>query len=346
MWIEKLNSVTVKPKTQLYYKYKGLIDIIIPVYNDRAGLYKTLFSFNIMNKYHIIIVDDCSTDNYDDIIQFFNQFFEITYVKTPNNGGPAVAKNYGKIQSTNKYITFIDAGDTWANSMTLIQMEKILEQNPEYQYISAAYYEEGTDASLKYIGPRHNTWRGKVYKRRFMDNFDLHFLESSSFSNDDIGMNILADLVCEPNEIAYVDEPALIWQIDVNSITRKNNNQYFYSVSPMGTVQAALYALKTAEQYYVPEVRLQETACDIMCDLYYQYLAVLNYKPEYIDSTFAACKLFYDEYFSTMSIDLQMLTDIYHHHTLGKFSNKDFEPSVEKISCYPFGLFLDELNKN
>ena len=31
------------------YKYQGLIDIVIPVYNDRQGLQRTLFSLNTFN---------------------------------------------------------------------------------------------------------------------------------------------------------------------------------------------------------------------------------------------------------------------------------------------------------
>ena len=56
----------------MYIKDKYLITITIPVYNDIPGLKFTLDSINrqyyVRRKIEVIVIDDNSTDNYDELI--------------------------------------------------------------------------------------------------------------------------------------------------------------------------------------------------------------------------------------------------------------------------------------
>lgn len=75
-----------------------VLDLIIPVYNNKKGLISTILSFGDFSiledwKINILIVDDCSTtDTYEDIPGRFQDFYNIKVLKTPKNGGPGAAR--------------------------------------------------------------------------------------------------------------------------------------------------------------------------------------------------------------------------------------------------------------
>ena len=84
-----------------------MIDIIIPTYNNKQGLIKTLNSLPKNNNFTITIIDDCSTQDidYSDII---NQY---TLLQMPMNSGPGNVRQYGIDRTKEPYIMFVDTGD-------------------------------------------------------------------------------------------------------------------------------------------------------------------------------------------------------------------------------------------
>ena len=345
-WYEKIKEITIDSPKPTVYRYKGLIDIVIPVYNDKQGLQETLFSMNIKNKYNIIIVDDCSTkDSYEDVVEFFSQFHNITLTSTSENGGPAVAKNTGAKLCKNKYIMFMDAGDTFANVEVITQMEKIMEENEHGFFLSCAHYEEGSDASLKYIPSDHNCWMGKVYRKDFYDKYNLQFNAESSFCNDDIGMNMLARLLATEDHILHYEEPAVIWHINQESVSRKNNYDYFYKQNNMGTAKSALYALQEAKKRFVHPRKTKELIYSVICGMYYNCLSTINFKPEFYEEAFAGAQYFYDNAMRDSNIDIDMLTDIYNITTSLKLKNEEWEPALLKLPSFSFVDFLKQLEE-
>lgn len=71
-----------------------MLDLVIPVYKNKAGLYRSLFSIGTetYKKVFVTIVDDCSGDNYDDIVEFFQKFFPIRVIYLQKNVGPGMAR--------------------------------------------------------------------------------------------------------------------------------------------------------------------------------------------------------------------------------------------------------------
>ena len=73
------------------------IDIIIPIYNSKDTLEKTLISIerqNILDKIEIYLIDDYSTDNYESILNRYNNL-NIHYHKLDKNVGPGLARQKG-----------------------------------------------------------------------------------------------------------------------------------------------------------------------------------------------------------------------------------------------------------
>ena len=85
--------------------------VIIPTYN-RSGLLKNLlelFMQQSFQDYEIIVVDDGSTDNSEEVVKSFADK-RLSYFKK-DNGGVSSARNFGITKAKGKYINFFDSDD-------------------------------------------------------------------------------------------------------------------------------------------------------------------------------------------------------------------------------------------
>ena len=72
-----------------------MIDIIIPAYNAHNTIKKTLISIcmqTVKDKINVYIIDDCSNEDYKEIINIFKDKINIKYYKLKENSGPGVAR--------------------------------------------------------------------------------------------------------------------------------------------------------------------------------------------------------------------------------------------------------------
>jgi glycosyltransferase involved in cell wall biosynthesis len=85
--------------------------IIIPTYNRAALIDKTLIS--ALNQsypnFEIIVVDDGSTDNTEEVVNKFSDP-KLKYYKK-ENAERGAARNYGMDKATGRYVTFLDSDD-------------------------------------------------------------------------------------------------------------------------------------------------------------------------------------------------------------------------------------------
>ena len=85
--------------------------IVIPTYNRANLIAKTIESViaQTFTRYEVIIVDDGSTDNTNEVVlPFLNN--SITYIKK-ENAERAVARNFGTKRAKGKYINWLDSDD-------------------------------------------------------------------------------------------------------------------------------------------------------------------------------------------------------------------------------------------
>lgn len=100
------------------------ISAIIPTYN--RGKYIATAIRSILeqknNKWNveIIVVDDGSTDNTEEVLKEFEG--KITYIKTPNSGKPATPRNIGIKKAKGELIAFLDSDDMWVSDKLALQI--------------------------------------------------------------------------------------------------------------------------------------------------------------------------------------------------------------------------------
>lgn len=91
------------------------VSIVIPCYNCAPWIEKCLDALKnqTYEKFEIICVDDCSTDNTIDKIETYkkNTCLDIKLLKNIENVGPAISRNRGVEQAKGKWLSFCDSDD-------------------------------------------------------------------------------------------------------------------------------------------------------------------------------------------------------------------------------------------
>ena len=94
---------------------KELVSIIMPSYNTAQYIGETIGSVlaQTYTNWELIIVDDCSTDHTEEVVQPFLVDKRIRFLKNPKNSGAAIARNYALREAQGKWIAFLDSDDIW-----------------------------------------------------------------------------------------------------------------------------------------------------------------------------------------------------------------------------------------
>lgn len=87
-----------------------LVSVIIPTYNraDRVGEAIESALDQTYDNLEIIVVDDCSSDNTEDIVQGYDK---VRYVRNSSNQGAPRSRNKGVDEANGKYVNFLDDDD-------------------------------------------------------------------------------------------------------------------------------------------------------------------------------------------------------------------------------------------
>lgn len=148
-----------------------LVSVVIPTYNRAfciEGAIKSVLNQTWKNL-ELIIVDDASTDNTEEIVKTINDD-RITYIKLPQNAGANHARNVGIQNAKGKYIAFNDSDDHWVpekleKQMKLMRLEERIGNNVGCVYCIVEKTENGkvTEIAPKLEDLGENLY-GDLYK--------------------------------------------------------------------------------------------------------------------------------------------------------------------------------------
>lgn len=124
-------------------KNRGLVSVVIPMYNSEATITSVLDSVkNQTANYYIkevIVINDGSTDgSKEKVINYQIQNSEVPIILVnQENGGVSRARNTGLKKASGKYIALLDSDDIWLPNKIKRQVE-ILEKNPYIFFLGGA----------------------------------------------------------------------------------------------------------------------------------------------------------------------------------------------------------------
>lgn len=145
-----------------------LVSIIMPCYNSRQYINYSIESVikQTYSNWELIIIDDCSTDNSNEIINSFcEKDNRIRYLKTDfPSGSPTIPRNLGIENSSGRFIAFLDSDDLWnenklENQIYLFNDDLVAIVFSNYEKIS----ENGLSNSRNVIAPNLINYKQLLY---------------------------------------------------------------------------------------------------------------------------------------------------------------------------------------
>ena len=91
-----------------------LVSVIIPAYNCEKYICKTIDSALSQNvPVEILVLNDCSTDNTEEVLKAYASNPAVRYIKNEQNLGASGSRNRGVRLAQGTYVAFLDADDWW-----------------------------------------------------------------------------------------------------------------------------------------------------------------------------------------------------------------------------------------
>ena len=222
--------------------------IVIPVYNSDSFITRTLDSLKKQKyrDFEIIIVNDGSTDNSEDVILTYakqNSDLLIKYKKIINSG-PSTARNEGLKMATGDYVCFLDSDDCYEEDLFLklssidedydicyFGWTEINEDGKEcFRYESTFKYlsfDSGEDAFKSKFN--HTIWLcncNEVYKTSMLKDNGINYLENI-YSGED--SNFIYKAILASKKIIFLEGNYFVNYIRTKSLSHSSFSSKAYS---------------------------------------------------------------------------------------------------------------------
>lgn len=202
---ERVVIVNTEAQFDLKTNDKIKISIIIPHYNRKALLIECLDSIASNDYpqefYEVIVVDDCSTENIDDIRSYSKIKNYRVYQLGMNSGGASIPRNFGLNSAAGEYALFIDSDDTISKgflSKTIsiaeegncdsVIVKKISERTSAegFKYLTEDIIKIDIDNAGEFDGFifSDNYSIGKLFRMEVIKRFGIRFPENLKKSED------------------------------------------------------------------------------------------------------------------------------------------------------------------
>ena len=208
------------------------LSVIVPCYNGEKFIGRCLESLvnQTLKDMEIIVINDGSTDNSQDIIDSYaNKYHNIKAYKIPNSG-IADARNFGVSKVETPYFGFLDCDDYTDVTMFEKMYNKAIETNAQV-VVSNSYWVKGKKKKLEKEGP-YNTGKdmlihlfavlwNKIYDTAFVRSTNIRFPSGNRYED----AYFLYCLAPNIERLAFVDEAFVHYVQHENSITHNNNEE-------------------------------------------------------------------------------------------------------------------------
>lgn len=303
--------------------FKYQISIIVPFYNTTKYIRKCIDSllYQTLSSIEIIVVDDCSSENTDEIYTQYSSYENIIFLKNEKQLGPGGARNKGIKEAHGKYIAFCDSDDwveldtyetainvmdMYNSEIGLISMQRIYDHptsSPNYICHYDKIYQLNSDVALKILFdqydmgisiPFHCT--NKIYRRDFLNHIHAYFEEKIFFQGKLFTIYTFLQakrIVCIPNAVYkhYRRMNSVIQSFD-----EKHINDFYQS---MIILKDYLLQMNKYDIYRFNYYALCEKSLDIVVKEIFEFVNDENQKKLYLHKAIESMKslVSIEEYF-------------------------------------------------
>lgn len=239
-------------------KKMELVSVVIPTYN-RSKTIKRAIDSVLAQTYlniEIIIVDDCSADNTENIVlENYKDNNRVKYIRLKNNLGACIARNIGIKNSKGKYVAFLDSDDVFYKDKIEKQIIAIKKSNMDL--CASDYYRINKDGSKCIIKTCTN--KNEIYEELLFCNFIttgtlIGKRECFEYINFDNKLPRYQDWdlvlrLSKEYSIYCLEEPTILQEYQINSITSSTNHK------------KTMFALKTIYKKNIDGYKNNKRAC-------------------------------------------------------------------------------------
>ena len=168
---------------------ENLVSIVMPSYNTAEYIAESIKSVQSQThtNWELLIVDDCSTDNTDDVVKEYLTDTRIRYIKNEKNSGAAISRNRALREAKGRWIAFLDSDDLWHPKKLEKQIAFMEENGYAFTYTDYMIQLNGQWIPYVYTGP-------KVVNRTMMYNYCYFSTITVMYDREKIGLVQIADL--------------------------------------------------------------------------------------------------------------------------------------------------------
>ena len=215
-----------------------LVSIVVPVYNTSKYLQDCINSLlsQTYENIEILIVNDGSTDNSLEKINFYKQNKKIK-IFSKKNGGLSSARNFGISKSSGKYICFVDSDD-YVSNFYVERLLSCFENNDidacvcNFLFVSGNNIKKNISIDKK-IGNNLDFWEiyynissiystvtwNKMFLRRTLE--DVLFIEGA-LHEDEFFINTY---LTRKRKIVFINDYLYFYRYNPNSIMHSKSNK-------------------------------------------------------------------------------------------------------------------------
>lgn len=136
-----------------------LVSIIMPSYNTGKYIKESIQSVinQTYENWELIIIDDCSNDDTDSIVEGIGDS-RIVFIKNEENSGAALSRNKALTLAKGRWIAFLDSDDIWYPSKLELQIRFMKNHNYHFSYTKYEEIDEDSKSlGIEISGPKKIT---------------------------------------------------------------------------------------------------------------------------------------------------------------------------------------------
>lgn len=134
----------------------GLVSIVMPTWNCARFIGESIESVRRQSyrNWELLVVDDCSADNTEEIVMSFGDS-RIRYIRNAVNSGAAVSRNRALKEARGRWIAFLDSDDLWTADKLERQIAFMMNNGYSFSYTNYSEVDEDTrETGVCVSGPR------------------------------------------------------------------------------------------------------------------------------------------------------------------------------------------------
>lgn len=154
----------------------GLVSVIMPSWNTSNFIAESIQSVidQTYENWELIIVDDCSTDNTDDVVAKFTDK-RIRYFKNEKNSGAALSRNRALREARGEWIAFLDSDDLWNPDKLEHQINFMNEHGYTLSYTEYEKIDEGSKPLQIYVSGPETVNKHKMYNYDYIGQLTMMY---------------------------------------------------------------------------------------------------------------------------------------------------------------------------